>query len=622
MTFDVQTEFLIAGAGPAGASLAAFLGQHGLMGLVIAKDSSTAYTPRAHAVNPFALECLRDIDLEDEALRLAIRGPTCLSFRISRDFKGEEYGRVRAYEEKPETVPRVRTLTPSEYIDLPQRYLEPLLCRYSSHHDFNIRFSTELVAIEHVTKNGKPDGIICTARDLILGTTFKIRTKYLFGADGGRSTVARSLDFQFISKPGGMQACNVLIRADLGQYVRKEQQAALNWFVKPDRTTFPGLVGHLRPVRPWNEWVLAGFGPGGTNPFEGMTMDSPELVACVRELVGDDTIDVEILSIDPWTVRETVAEEYANATSDVFILGDAAHRHPPTYGLGSNTCVQDAYNLAWKVAYVSKGLAGPSLLKTFSPERQPVGAILVKESNVQIRANELMWSALGMRDASAEEGTKHLAELREASEAGSARRKQLSEALELKRQEFEAIGLAYNQWYTSDAVCLDDEKDPRPTLEGDWIVETQVSTYPGSRLPHAWVDHPKRKKLVSTQDLAGKASFSLFTGVGGDAWRDAAKKIQEKTGIPVRVHGIGFGLDYNDIHRDWQKVRGVDEGGCVLVRPDRFVAWRSNSMVADTEIKLRGVLDKVLSRNELAPQSYASRQRSRRLLLAVREVGE
>lgn len=445
---------------------------------------------------------------------------------------------------------------------------------------------------------GRPQ-YVCTLHDDITKQTFGVRTKYLFGADGARSWTARQFDIKFLSKGGGPKACNVLLRADLGKHLTKERYSGLHWIVQPDRTIFPGVVAHLRAVRPWNEWVMIAFGPGGTNPFEGLTADSQQLVDLVRHLVGDESIDVDILQLDPWTVRETVAESYSTPDSGVFILGDAAHRHPPTFGLGSNTCIQDAYNLAWKVAYVSKGLAGPSLLASYSKERQPVGSNLVRESNNQIRKNADIWEILGMAASSTDEGMEQLAELSQATPQGSARRERLHHTLEEKTQEFESLGLAYNQWYTSTAVYLEDEQSTRPLLDGDSVVETQISTYPGSRLPHAWVDSPTREKMISTIDLAGKGSFCLFVGVHGDGWRAAGEKVKSTTEIPINVYGVGPGQEWIDVHRDWHKKRGVDEDGCVLVRPDRFVAWRSLGKVQDYEQKLAQVLDAVLSRDEL-----------------------
>lgn len=497
----------------------------------------------------------------------------------------------------------MKEITPCEYIDLPQRYLEPILGRYASHHNFKTRFSTDVVSIETTGEYPGTQGFIYTLRDHITEQTFPVRSNYLFGADGAKGVVPRSLHFEYVTNPVGVRACNVLIRADLTKYAIEERQASLNWIFKPDNSVFPGIFGLLRLVRPWTEWVVVAFGPGGSNPFEGMEKDDLRIVACVREMVGDDSLNVEVLALDPWSARDSVATEYSKRGSNAFILGDAVHRHPPTYGLGGNTCIQDAYNLAWKIAYVSKGLAGRGLLDTFTVERQPIGQMLAKESNMQLRANNDVWEALGMLATSPEEGLKQVSELAVGSAAGSARRAKLHRALETKRQEVESLGLAHNHWYSSSAICTEDEISPKPTLSGDPIVEVQVLSYPGSRLPHAWIDVPSRGRMRSTLDLAGKGSFCLITGVGGEAWRAAAHEIREKTGIPVNCFGIGAGLDYIDVHRDWHTLRGVEDDGCVLVRPDRFVAWRSISLVRNCNRRLMQVLDGILSRGELGQGS-------------------
>ncbi|KAE8382744.1 FAD binding domain-containing protein [Aspergillus bertholletiae] len=599
MAAEIHRMFLVVGAGPAGLGLAAFLGQNGLNGLVIAKVSGTADTPRAHSFNPFSFECLRDLGIEDEALKQATRGRSFQSMRWSQSMVGEEYGKVLAWAEHPSTVGHTFGLTPCEYAEFSQSELEPLLVRYASHHNFDVRFSTELIAVEQLKNASGHTQYVCTVQDLISQSTFKIRTRYLFGADGARSHIARSLNFNFISKPSGAKACNILLEADLDHIMRKERQAALHWILKPDRITFPGLVAHLRMVKPWKKWVMVAFGPNGTNPFEGLTTESPELVDCVREVIGDDFIHVKILRLDSWTVRQSIAERYSIDDANVFLLGDAAHRHPPAFGLGSNTCVQDAYNLGWKVAYVSKGLAGPGLLKSYSQERQPVGAMLVHNANQGIRAQFDVWETVGMFAPSREEGAQHLAKLSQATEEGAASRAKVRSAMEHVEVELHSWGAAYNQWYVSTAVCLQDEDSKRPTLDGNPIIEPQVTTYPGSRLPHAWLDIATRHKMISTHDLAGKGAFCLLFGVGGEGWKDAARNISHTTGIPINVYGIGYGLDYADIHREWYGKRGVEESGCVLVRPDRFVAWRCQKIVDNCEAKLRDVLDAVLSRNEL-----------------------
>lgn len=478
-------------------------------------------------------------------------------------------------------------------MDLPQTYLEPILVKYAAHNGFPVRFSTDLVHIERISNS-----TICTVKDEITQITYDIRTRYLFGADGGRSFIARSLDFHFLTEPPSGIGCNILLNADL-THLMHGKHAQLHWVMKPDRVTRFGIAPVLRMIRPSTQWLLVAFSPGGSeDPFQDLTPQSQELVKFVKEIIGDDSIDVEILRLDPWVVRESVAERYSR-DRNVFLLGDAAHRHPPAFGLGSNTCIQDAYNLAWKVAYVSKGLAGPSLLDSYNDERQPVGAKLVRESNAEMDAHGAVWEALGMFAGSPEEGLRQIHQLSEANEEGSARRLRLHKALERKRREGESLGMSMNQRYKSKAVYLDDEISPPPSIPGDPAVRILITSYPGNRLPHAWLDKLSRGRLVSTQDLAGGGSFCLLTGIGGDAWRLAAQKVSKSTGIPIITYGIGFGLDYQDVHREWQERREIGDDGCLLVRPDRFVAWRAMKMMSACESKLSEVLNCILSSKEL-----------------------
>ncbi|KAI0201232.1 FAD binding domain-containing protein [Astrocystis sublimbata] len=591
---SINVDFLVVGAGPAGASLAAFMAQNGLKGVVIARAPGTADTPRAHVFNPFALETLRDIGLEEDAIGHATRGEMFQSMRWVRSMVGTEYGKVQAWGAAPSSMCDLAKASPCKYLDLPQSYLEPVLVRYASKHGFQFRFSTELVSIEEIAGTGDS---LCTLRDRLSQHDFQVRAKYVFGADGARSQVAEILGTNFLTEPRPGTACNIIFKADIGHLVPRERYAGLHNIMQPDN--FPGMPSLLRLIRPWNQWILVVSFAGADDRFKDLTPQSPEIINLVQKAIGDESVPVEIERLDPWIVNESVAENYSVKGKNLFILGDAAHRHPPAHANGSNTCLQDAYNLAWKVAYVAKGLAGPKLLDSYSIERQPVGATLVREANQQLHAHVEVWTALGMHAANGEEGMKQLAELSEPTLAGDKRRQVLHDALEEKRRECENLGLSMNQWYSSSAVYLEDEKDERPPLNGDHVVEILISTYPGNRLPHAWIDVPERRKLISTHDLAGHGAFCLLFGHRGAEWKKAAIDIAKATGIPINAYGIGFGLDYIDVYRDWYKTRDMEEDGCVLVRPDKFIAWRSKTMASDPEAKLKQVLDSVLSRDGL-----------------------
>jgi hypothetical protein len=330
--------------------------------------------------------------------------------------------------------------------------------------------------------------------------------------------------------------------------------------------------------------------PGAGTDFNPTT---EEYLSCAKQIVGDATLPVEVLGVSKWFINEIVAEYYSDG--NIFCLGDAVHRHPPLNGLGSNTCIQDAYNLAWKVAYVMKGKASPSLLDSYSLERQPVGASVITRANQGLRDHVPVWEALGMMNPSLEVRKKDFGQLSEATPEGVARRTKLQAAIKGTAHEFHGVGVEMNQRYISEAVYLTDEK-ARPPLPADPVLEHEITTFPGSRLPHAWLNTKLPGKQFSTIDLAGHTSFCLLTGIGGEKWKAAAIKAGATLDIEIRASSIGWNQDYEDVYFDWAERREIEEAGCVLVRPDRFVAWRSKTMISDPEAKLLHVLRTILGR--------------------------
>jgi 2,4-dichlorophenol 6-monooxygenase len=277
----------------------------------------------------------------------------------------------------------------------------------------------------------------------------------------------------------------------------------------------------------------------------------------------------------------------------VFCAGDAIHRHPPSNGLGSNTSIQDSYNLAWKLAAVLRGQAGPQLLETYSLERAPVAERIVKRANKSSREFVDFFVALGIIGAKTEEEMRRQIEERKANTPeGAAKRAALVAAMELKHYEFNAHGVDLGQFYRSSAVVSDGSTLPEPTRDPDLYY--QQSTVPGSHVPHAWVGDSMRKLAI--MDLAPYTGFTVLTGIAGEAWKAAADKVAHDLGIELRTVVIGPGRDVTDLYYDWARLREVEESGALLLRPDKHIGWRAASLPEDPEQQLRAALAAILSR--------------------------
>lgn len=239
------------------------------------------------------------------------------------------------------------------------------------------------------------------------------------------------------------------------------------------------------------------------------------------------------------------------------------------------------------------GLAGPKLLETYSIERQPVGVDIITRANQGLRDHLPWMEAIGMTEPDVEKRKAVLAEFEDKGRVGRKRRHLFHKGIENTATEFHGVGIEMNQQYRSSAVYQVDEPEA-PPLPSDSVREHLISTYPGMRLPHAWLNTRVPGKQFSTIDLAGHGRFCLITGPGGEAWKEAAKLVEKNLGMQIKTVSIGWMEDFEDVYRDWEKRREVEEDGCVLVRPDRFVAWRSKSMIKNPEEKLETVMKAVL----------------------------
>lgn len=239
------------------------------------------------------------------------------------------------------------------------------------------------------------------------------------------------------------------------------------------------------------------------------------------------------------------------------------------------------------------GKAGSGLLKTFSLERQPVGVEVITRANQGLRDHSKWMEAIGLLETETERRSAALAEFEDPGAKGRNRRQLFQQGIECTASEFHGLGVEMNQLYHSQAIYLADERQPRAE-PADAIKDRVITTYPGSRLPHAWLNTRIPGEKISTIDLAGHGNFCLITGVGGDGWKRAADAMTQKFGKTIKSYSIGWRQDYEDVYFDWARRREVEENGCILVRPDRFVAWRARTLAEDCQLVLGNVMRHVL----------------------------
>jgi 2-polyprenyl-6-methoxyphenol hydroxylase-like FAD-dependent oxidoreductase len=339
----IETDVLIIGSGPAGSMSALALSSYGIRNMIVTKYRWLADTPRAHITNQRTFEILRDFGVEAEAKALAVPLKDVGHSVFCTSLAGEELARIRTFGSHPTRQADHIAASPCEMGDLPQNLLEPVLLGNAAARGTHARFNTEYLSLEQ-----SGDSVVATVRDRLDDRVYQIKAKYLIGADGGRSKVVDDIGLPTEGSLALAGSVNIIFDADLSKYV-VHRPAVLYLIVQPGLEADGVGMGILRMVRPWKEWMVI----KGHDLSQRSVLTEAEAIQTVRDLIGVPDLQVRIKSISLWTVNNLYATRYS--AGRVFCVGDAVHRHPPTNGLGSNTSIQDAYNLAWKLALVLKG---------------------------------------------------------------------------------------------------------------------------------------------------------------------------------------------------------------------------------------------------------------------------
>jgi 2,4-dichlorophenol 6-monooxygenase len=562
---EYDTDVLVVGSGPTGATCALALATYGVQVRVATKWNWLANGPRAHITNQRALEVLRDLGVEAEATSVATPWNLMGDTMFTTSLAGDEVARLRTWGTGENRLGDYLQGSPCPLLDIPQPYMEPVLIKNAAARGAEIMFSTEYLS--HVQDD---TGVTSTLRDRLNGHEYTVRSRYLVGADGARSAIAEELGLPIEGVMGRAGTIYTLFKADLIRYVA-HRPSILHWIMTPGAGFGEIGMGTFRVIRPWHQWI-AGWGYDISGPEPDLRPEA--VLPRIREMIGDPDVEVEIENVTTWQINQAWATQYGRGR--VFCGGDAVHRHPPSSGLGSNTSIQDAFNLAWKLAYAVRGWAGPGLLESYSAERAPVGAQVVARAN-QSRVDYGPVNAAFRTEGQADPVAAGLAKLRDPGPDGVQAREALIAAIEYKNTEFNAQGTELNQRYQSSAVIPEPDAGEE-TWQRDPGLHLQATTRPGAKIPHVWlVDETGRK--VSTLDVTQNGKFTLVTGLSGQAWATAASKLD----LPFLRTVIIGAKGTEDLYHNWHRARETDEAGAILVRPDGYVAWRHRAAVWDDE---------------------------------------
>ncbi|GHB16710.1 FAD-dependent oxidoreductase [Streptomyces viridiviolaceus] len=529
---DREVDVLVVGAGLGGLSTAMFLARQGVGVLVVERRAGLSPYPRAAGQNPRTMELLRIGGVAEEVTRADdIRGRQGdFVIRLAQSVRGEVLRTVS--ESFDDMVAATAPCTPAGWAMLSQDKLEPILLAQAERHGGAVRFDTRLLSF-------RQDGGGVTARLSGPDGEYDLRARYLVGADGNRSVVREALGIGRYGHGTLTRMVGVIFDADLSGIM---EPGTTGWYY----LHHPQFTGTFGPTdRPDRHTLFVEYDPEKGERPEDFTPE--RCTDYIRLALDAPDLRPALIDIQSWEMAARIAERWRDGR--VFLVGDAAKVTPPTGGMSGNAAVADGFDLAWKLAAVLNGEAGPGLLDTYEDERKVAAELVVAEA-LAIYAQRM---------------APHMADVWDKSVG-------YPETL---------LGFRYRS-----AAVLATDDDPARVEN-----PLEPSGRPGFRGPHVEVDRAGER--VSTVDLFGDG-WTLLAGELGEEWADAAGTAAAGLGVPVRAFRLG--ADLTDPGETVADRYDIGKAGASLVRPDGIVAWRTDESPADAAGTLTDVLRRVLDR--------------------------
>lgn len=513
---------LVVGAGLGGLSAALFLGLHGVPAVVVDRHPGTSTQPKARGQMPPIMEAFAAAGVADEIAAASPPGKPEMTIVICSTVTGQV---LHSFSEH---FPDYSALSPAPAGMASQQRAEAAIAARAAQLGADLRFATRL---ESFTQDGGAVRAVLT--DVTAGERYEVDAGYLVGADGHRGQVAAAAGIGSHGRASFGQTTTTLFRAELAD--KLPSSAVLMYYVQ--NPSLPEGSGAFVSTDLPGEYV-AGFpaDPGRTDD---------QTIALIRTMVGIDDLPVTLHGSSTWQIAHRVADRLS--AGRVFLVGDAAHLMPPTGGQGGNTAMLDGLHLAWKLAAVINGQAGPGLLASHSDEQLPYDEAIAD------------WQYGNMIER---------------------QRPDLADGTEPPMRIDPASGIF---GYVRPAGAFVPE-DGTPEL---WEDPFQPSGRPGTRAPHVLLH--RGTVPVSTRELFYHG-FVLLTG--DPAWAQAGSAIATRRRLRIDTQVIG--IDLLDPGNCWATAYHVPAHGAVLIRPDGVIAWRTGATADPSALDaaLRTVLDR------------------------------
>ena len=567
---EVETEVLIVGGAGCGLASATFLAQQGIYSWLIERHPQTSPAPKAHYLNPRTMEIFRTAGLADEIYSVSAPQENMqrVGWYTSLGGEGELDRRTIAtidafgggdlsssYAEK----------SPCRAANYPQLRLEPLMHRFASAQPMaKLNYNHELLSFRQ-----DEECVEATILERASGEQYIVRAKYMIAADGGKKVGDDlGIAMQGLERLADMMSAH--FEADLSPWI-DDDTPMIRWFNNPDQaggTWGSGVIVAMGPERydrHSREWLVHfAFQPGDPAQFDEST-----IIPRLRSLLKIPDLAIKVRRMNNWQVQGVLAERFR--VGRVFLAGDAAHRHPPTTGLGLNSAIQDAHNLAWKLAAVLRGHAQDALLDSYEVERRAVTGRNVEWALFAFQNHLVVDAAIGLIPGAPPEVNRGAYELLFSETAiGTARRARLSEVLKMMRIEFQAQAIESGYHYDDGALVPDGTDAPKVDPLGS---DFEQVGRPGHRLPHFWLR--SSGQTISSLDVIAPVGFTLIVAANDSPWIDPATRLAGSE-LPVKVVRISPDGDAFATSQSVNSLIGIGEAGAILVRPDGYIAWRSS----------------------------------------------